>query len=111
MGLKQIYLDEKINISLQIGDIIYYATMDSYGVLGKPEIAGPLKEVTSSGAIIVEVDDTTVIPVNSFILFSKPIQINESSVKGYYADVTLENHSKKRAELFAISSEIVPSSK
>ena len=38
-------------------------------------------------------------------------ELNESSVKGYYADVTLENHSNKRAELFAISSDVVPSSK
>ena len=46
-----------------------------------------------------------------FLVFSKSIEVNESSVKGYYADVTLENHSREKAELFAISSEIVPSSK
>ena len=50
-------------------------------------------------------------PKKSAILFSKSIKVNESGIKGYYADVTLENHSKKRVELFAISSEVVPSSK
>ena len=43
--------------------------------------------------------------------FSKPIHINESGLKGYYADVTFRNPSKERAELFAISSEAVISSK
>ena len=111
MALKEIQFNQKINSSLQIGDAIYYAVVDSVGVLSKPELAGELKELTSGGAIIVEVNDGITIPVGAFILFSKPIQINESSMKGYYADVTLENHSKKRAELFAISSEAVPSSK
>ena len=45
------------------------------------------------------------------ILFAKDIRANESSLKGYYADVTFTNRSTKRAELFAVSSEIVLSSK
>jgi hypothetical protein len=111
MPLKQIYLDQEINSSLQLGDSVYYAQVDNHGVLSEPLLAGTLVEFTTSGAIIVNAGVGIVIPTNAFILFSKPIQINESSVKGYYADVTLENHSNKRAELFALSSEIVPSSK
>ena len=52
-----------------------------------------------------------VITSGQYILFSKPIEVNESSLKGYYADVTLENSSSTRTELFTISSEVVPSSK
>jgi len=111
MALKQIYLDEKINSSLQLGDSVYYAQADNHGVLSEPLLMGELVEFPTNGAIVVDVGSGVVIPTNAFILFSKPIQINESSVKGYYADVTLENHSNKRAELFALSSEIVPSSK
>ena len=111
MALKQIYFDKEINPSLQVGDTIYYAVVDGYGIMGNAISAGGLKEFTDSGAIVVDVDDNITIPVNAFIFFSKPIQINESNVKGYYADITLMNHSKKRAELFAISSEVVPSSK
>ncbi len=111
MPQKQIYFDEKINYSLQLGDTVYYAQTDSYGVLSEPQLAGKLVGLPNNGAIIIDVNTGTTIPSNSFILFSKPIQINESSVKGYYADVTLENHSNKRAELFALSSDVVPSSK
>jgi len=111
MALKQIYLDEEINSSLQLGDMVYYAEADNYGVLSEPLLMGELIGFPTNGAIIVNTDDSITIPDNAFILFSKPIQINESSVKGYYADVTLENHSNKRAELFALSSETTPSSK
>ena len=81
--------------------------------MGTPNPRGGMKliGINNNKTIVVKTTAATVIPANSFILFSKPIQINESSVKGYYADVTLENHSRKRAELFAVSSEIAPSSK
>ena len=99
-----------INSSAQVGDVIHYAT-DVNGVLSDTVQAGVITEFTGSGYIKASVDAGITIPDNAFILFSKPIKINESSIKGYYADVTLENHSNKRAELFAISSGIVPSSK
>ena len=52
-----------------------------------------------------------IISEDHFILFAKDVQANESSLKGYYADVTFENSSNTKTELFAISSEVVPSSK
>ena len=111
MALQEIQLDQQLNSSLQIGDAIYFAVEDAHGVLGDTAFVGNLFGITSSGFLVVDIDASVIIPNNAFILFSKPIQINESSIKGYYADVTLENHSNKRAELFALSSEIVPSSK
>ena len=95
---------------MQVNDIVYYST-SANSVLSDVVKIGNILSFTSSGYIIVNADDTVTVPENAFILFSKPIKINESSVKGYYADVTLENHSNKKAELFAISSEVVPSSK
>ena len=101
-----------INSSVQVGDLIHYAIDGGSDVLSNTTQMGVITGFTSSGYINASVDASILpIPDNPFILFSKPIQINESSVKGYYADVTLENHSNKRAELFALSSEIVPSSK
>jgi len=100
-----------INSSAQVGDVIHYAVDNGSGVLSDTTQAGVITEFTVSGYIKASVDAGITIPDNAFILFSKPIKINESSIKGYYADVTLENHSNKRAELFAISSGIVPSSK
>ena len=100
-----------INSSVQVGDLAHYAIDSGSSVLSDTTQVGVITEFTGGGYIKVSADDGITIPTNAFILFSKPIQINESSVKGYYADVTLENHSNKRAELFALSSEIVPSSK
>jgi len=101
-----------INSSVQVGDLVYYAADTGNGIMSGATQVGEITEFTGSGYIKVNANaDVLPMPSNPFILFSKPIQINESSVKGYYADVTLENHSNKRAELFALSSEIVPSSK
>ena len=99
-----------INSSVQVGDLVHYA-IDSGGVLSATTQVGVITGFTQSGYINVSASDTVSIPNNPFILFSKPIQINESSVKGYYADVTLKNSSTKRAELFALSSDVIPSSK
>jgi len=99
------------NSHVQVGDLIHYAVSNN-GVLSNTTQVGQITGFTQSGYINVNADASVLpIPDNPFILFSKPIKINESSVKGYYADITLENHSNKRAELFAISSEVVPSSK
>tara|TARA_R100000808_G_C2069685_1_gene97735 strand:+ start:157 stop:510 length:354 start_codon:yes stop_codon:yes gene_type:complete len=117
MALQKItlYGSTKINSSLQVGDLIFYSEQSTAGgnILGQllPVSGMPLVEITSGGALIVDVDSGTTIPPNAYILFAKPIQINESSVKGYYADLTLENNSKEKIELFAVSSETVLSSK
>ena len=47
----------------------------------------------------------------AFILFVKNQAVNTSSLLGYYADVKIENNSKRKAEMFSISSEITESSK
>ena len=101
-----------INTSLQIGDLIYVCDVLVGGITSDPIHAGKVLEI---GSNYIEINkdpaNTPVITKNQFILFSKDINANESSLKGYYADVTLENFSNKKSELFAISSEIAPSSK
>ena len=66
----------------------------------------------------ITVDDSSFVPPtspvlnsNSFIMFKKNEVINNSGVKGYYAEVNFKNNSIEKAELFAVSSEIVESSK
>lgn len=98
------YIDE--------GDLAYIVEMTS----GKdyfsdePQLLGTVINVTPS-EIRVETEGAAEATTNHFIMFSKPVGANESSLKGYYADVKFENHSNEYAELFAISSEVVPSSK
>jgi len=47
---------------------------------------------------------------NDFIMFSKHDQI-DGDVLGYYAEAKFINDSKQKAELFAVSSEVVINSK
>ena len=105
----------KINTSLQVGDLVYYTFIENNLVTELLPTNGmkliDIKDNADTLSIDVETIASVTIPPNSFLVFSKSIEVNESSVKGYYADVTLENHSREKAELFAISSEIVPSSK
>ena len=57
------------------------------------------------------VDGDVVLSGNGYFLFAKSIAANESSLKGYYAGVKFTNNSSERVELFAVSSEVVLSSK
>ena len=44
-------------------------------------------------------------------MFVKNQVINTSSLLGYYADVKLENNSKRKVEIFSLGSEVTESSK
>ena len=48
---------------------------------------------------------------NDFIFFVKNSVVEQSSVKGYYNSVTFQCNSKSKAELFAVSCDVVESSK
>ena len=113
MATRLTFENTSINSSLQIGDKLYYTDQPINGITGKPILAGYVTNILRpEGAIEYTVASQSHIPsVDSFILFAKDIRVNESGLKGYYADVTLVNRSTKRAELFAVSSEITLSSK
>ena len=44
-------------------------------------------------------------------MFSKNDIVNLGDVQGYFAEVKLDNNSTEKIELFAVSSEVVQSSK
>ena len=44
-------------------------------------------------------------------MFQKEKSANNTSLIGYYAEVQLKNSSLEKAELFAVGSEVAPSSK
>ena len=114
MALERLKFNGYLNSSLQAGDTAYRANLVNGIVHGDPLPIGEVVGINNLGdsfSIIVNVGTVGSIPAGSFIMFSKPIKYNESGLKGYYADVTLENHSMERVELFAMSSEISPSSK
>ena len=116
-----INFDTPVDSSLQVGDMLHYApitqNVDSAhtsvkGIISKPLAAGKVAIISHQEGLVYYTPNAQLQPtIGDFILFSKPIQHDESSLKGYYADVTLVNSSNKRAELFAVSSEIALSSK
>jgi len=110
---KRIDFDNRINSDIQIGDYAWVADIDaSNGVTTTtPILIGTITDKSTNYIIVDDTNFLGVVNVNSFIMFSKPIEVNKSSVQGYYADVTLKNTSNKRVELFAISSEVTTSSK
>ena len=107
----KIEFDNPINSSLQVEDMVYVSSTTN-GIIGTPTITAKVVEI-SSHYILIDQDNTsgTVINNGDYILFAKNIHANESGLKGYYADVTFENSSNTKTELFAISSEVALSSK
>ena len=112
MANTKIFFNNKINSSVQVGDMIHVADVGVGGVLAPPELAGEIIDI-GTGYVTINKDISTppIIDNAKFVLFAKKAEVNESSLKGYYADVTFENHSNTYVELFAISSDIALSSK
>jgi len=113
MPTLQISFDVKLNPSVQVNDTAWISQEMPGNTLSEPTKLGEIVGV--QGNILTVQVDTIVNYLGYiegfFLLFSKPIHINESGLKGYYADVTFRNSSTSHAELFAISSEAVVSSK
>jgi hypothetical protein len=117
--------DKPFNSSLQVGDTIWYTKTQSSGGFN----IAPKEYVEKLGTVefinhqyrahILKVskyhtvNQVPSIPINTntFIMFSKNDVANLGDVKGYFAEVRLENDSTEKIELFAVSSEINESSK
>tara|TARA_R110002111_G_scaffold259758_1_gene330058 strand:+ start:668 stop:1042 length:375 start_codon:yes stop_codon:yes gene_type:complete len=113
-----------LNTSLQVGDLIYTVAtsasapedLQSISTTGVNQLVGILRRITNAGTTtILDIDETTlsntVVPIGGdFLMFSKYDQ-TDGDVNGYYAKATFINNSKEKAELFAVSSEIVMNSK
>ena len=68
--------------------------------------------LSTANQLQVYIDNNKPRPTSSsFILFSKDASANMSSLLGYYAEVEFVNNSTEEAEIFAVNSEIVESSK
>ena len=118
-----------LNVSVQPTDILYIAlcnaqtnnqagTNHQSAFDTKPEAYGIIVGVDHDNNLIwVDTDGYIVSPHNStitqghYLFFSKDRWANTSGIIGYYADIKLVNHTTKKAEMFAISSGIIESSK
>ena len=126
--------NSNVNISLQVGDRVYYCPTDnsggfqtvnntllpSTGIVYLGDCTGIDRNVDLT-VIRVLVDPTLPVPqqtslasgvgLGDFLMFSKNTQANRSSLLGYYAATTFRNNSPSKAELFAASTECSESSK
>ena len=114
MPYKKITLNNVHNTSLQVGDIAYYTVLTTNTSIGfssgaEPIVIGKIHEIGSNYIIVEFTNDDW--SDGDFIMFSKDKKVNNTSLLGYYAEVKLSNNSTEKAELFALSSEVAPSSK
>jgi len=96
----------EINVSLQVGDIMFYKDSSS----GKVYQMGAAIAITDT-AITCEIETETLRPdAGDFIFFAKDSEINISGVLGYYASVKMELAGSQKKELYSVNTEIFLSS-
>ena len=116
MAQTKINLNNTINCSLQVGDYAYVSNVLAGGITSEQKYIGRILDVQAS-YIIINTDISAIMAEypsgisGMFLMFEKRIEANDSSLKGYYANVTFENYSNQYTELFAVGSEIALSSK
>tara|TARA_R110002020_G_scaffold2747_4_gene12877 strand:+ start:13683 stop:14027 length:345 start_codon:yes stop_codon:yes gene_type:complete len=99
--------------SLQIGDFAFYQLVNTGNPVktaNNPIYVGP---ITDLGDTYIKVD-TSLDPstITGFLMYSKSKVVNNSSLNGYYAEVTFRNNDpNNKSEIFAISSDVSQSSK
>ena len=94
--------------NLKVGDDIFYVNNN-----GGASLLGSLTTIGADNmSIMVDADPTTVRPdVGQFILFAPSRSVEQSGLIGYEGTCVFVNDSTKRAELFAISTEVFESSR
>ena len=91
------------NASLQVGDIAYYVVGN-----GSPVQLSAITEINVSS---VRISGNPFIPNNAFLLFAKNSQCNTGGLKGYFAELKMENTSSDYVELYSVSTGVAESSK
>tara|TARA_R100000458_G_C8238195_1_gene217962 strand:+ start:510 stop:809 length:300 start_codon:yes stop_codon:yes gene_type:complete len=99
MAIKLTFMNA-VNVSAQVGDTVYANTADNE--------VGVIDEIDGS---TITIDNTATVTTDDFIMFRKNNSINLSSLKGYFAEATLQNSSPDKRELFVMTTEVGESSK
>jgi len=112
-----------LNVSIQVGDIVYYVpttTSSSTAIIVFDINSSSIIEIGPVTAIDQALNiitcDTSLASADypssgDFILFSKDNKVNMASLLGYYAKVKVRNNSTSKAEMFKISADYFESSK
>ena len=130
MARYNIRFSNKVNKSLQVNDYVY-AISTGADAVSATDLVGRVSEVRNANftadtnesdgtAITTGIFDNQTPPqeialkvplAGDFIMFRKDNRVNNCSLKGYYAEVTLTNIDVNKKELFSLGSEITESSK
>jgi len=95
-----------INVSLQIGDVLFYKDISQ----DKIYQIGSVKNINGS-FITTEINAKTPRPENGdFIFFAKDSEINTSGIIGPWASVKMELSGSENKELYSVSTEVFKSS-
>ena len=101
-----------INVSVQIGDIIYYTPTSLTGIHDTANAIIELGFVTAINGNTITVDYIAALPQpGDFIMFAKDRSVNMSSLLGYFAKFRIRNNSQDKAEMYSISVDVTESSK
>ena len=93
--------DNKINTSLQKGDIVLYLKNGNLIELGSC-----VSVSTDRFSFVVDVASTAQRPViGDYFMFAKNNAINSNGLIGYQATIKMENDSTDFCELYAVNSE------
>jgi hypothetical protein len=98
---------EKINVSLQPGDTVYFLKSGELTTLGNC-----ISVASDRLSLVVDVPSTASRPaIGDYFMFAKNNVINSSGLIGYQATIKMQNTSTDFCELYAVNSEIMISSK
>ena len=101
-----------INVSVQIGDIIYYTPTTLNGIHNTAGTIIELGFVTAINGNTITVDYIAALPQpGDFIMFAKDRSTNMSSLLGYFAKFRIRNNSQDKAEMYSIAVDVIESSK
>jgi len=106
-------LGEMQSPSLQVGDFAFYQAVDTSAPINTANNPILIGQITDLGENYIKVE-SSLDPANiiGFLMYSKSKIVNNSSLNGYYAEVTFRNNDvNHQAEIFAINSEVSQSSK
>jgi len=101
-----------LNVSAQIGDVLYYTNDDGETIIEIGAITSITINANGSVTVTAQIPVNVVPPVNSsYIFFAKESRVNTSNLKGYYAEAQFRNDATTEVELFSVGSEVFQSSK
>ena len=96
-------LAKEINVSVQVGDTLYYHRSNVSTSIG-------LIQSLTSTRITAANSGSKALQNNDFLFVSKPTNISTSGLTGYYSTVVMTNTSAEKRELFAVNAEAFISS-